>query len=595
MSNTTQTFDTTKSALLGYDYQGASDRLKLLVFSAFESIRLYMPDTFQSDWGLYLIFGLYLWDWIDGWLSLRYARRYLPFPVPPREEAKYAPSDVSIVVPTVDWDDNLVDNLRTWLICQPREIIFVTTNAQQPKLLHLFNTAPGLREELYRGRVHFHIRTVQQANKRLQLCAGINEAKGKIVALVDDDARWTSEEVLTTLLAPFQNDDVGLVGGSIESYIPEERQRSDVITGWEVAALRTRSKRRAGNRAFFEADGSTNFTVSGLTMLLRAEIVKDPYFQHHFINDMWNGIRQNTGDDGFITRYVLFQHHLRHVGDAGPLRRTPWKLGMQFGPGGTVQTSLLTTGEYAQQSRRWYRSGLRLRLTLLLWEPGLFKFFRTTPYMARKMTGGMLSPIFNLVRLGLWLWLWWHDPTMAELLFLYILSNYVSSLRAFCREFPYVGIKNIWAVILADHAYLISDIFSWCSLSLESWSNRSSVDVGEEEGNVDEVAVSQAPPPRNPQASQPQAPQTFTGPAGKSIYEVSAEEFYAPLPNRPASQAPQEFYGFPASPSQPATKNVAFPKEPMPDFTTGFLPMEETWMEDQNDKNFWAPFQPQQK
>ncbi|KAI6080849.1 glycosyltransferase family 2 protein [Hypoxylon rubiginosum] len=416
---------------------------------------------------------------MDNYQARAYAQQYRPFPVPPIEQAKFAPSDVSIIVPTVDWDNDLSINLRTWLRCRPREIIFVTTTQLQPKLIQLFQATLGLAEELKQLGIPFHILTVEHANKRAQLCRGINEAKGKIVALVDDDARWTGDEVLTTLLAPFENDDVGLVGGPIESYIPYERQRSEIITGWEVAALRTRSKRRGGNRAFFAADGSTNFTVSGLTMLLRTEIVKDPYFQHLFTNDLWRGAPQNTGDDGFITRYVLFHHHLPQSPFSTARPGTQWRLGMQFDPRATVQTSLLTTSQYVEQSRRWYRSGLRLRLTCLLWEPGMAKFWRTAPYMARKMAGSMFGIIFNFLQIYLWFQVWSEYPKVAGLLFLWRMWVYISSLSAFCKEFPYIGISNIWAAVLADHTYLISDLFSWSSLWLETWSNRPTVGNGE--------------------------------------------------------------------------------------------------------------------
>ncbi|KAI0377679.1 glycosyltransferase family 2 protein [Hypomontagnella monticulosa] len=425
------------------------------------------------DFYLSCLLGLYVWDYTDGQEGGFYARQYQPFPIPPPEQARYNVSDVSIIVPTVDWDHDLPRNLLTWIAARPREVIFVTVHALADKLQATLESNPALWQAMNLSQTEVKIITIEKANKRNQLCHGINQAEGRIIALVDDDARFTSNQVLTQLLAPFQNDDVGLVGGPIGSYVPEDRQDPNVITPWEVAALRIRSRRWLGNRAFFAADQSTNFTVSGLTMLLRAEIVKDPYFQHLFTHDMWNGMRQNTGDDGFITRYILFQHHLSHR-DKSTVEPKQWRLGMQLTPEAEVLTSLMTDNKFAHQSRRWYRSGLRLRLTCLLYEPGYFDMKATAPYMTRKMVGGMVNPILTIIRALLWCHVWYTRPRVALVLFLYVLYKWFSSLLSFYRQFPYCGSK-IWAAMIADNLYLVSDWYSWLTLPRETWSNRATV------------------------------------------------------------------------------------------------------------------------
>ncbi|KAI1405377.1 glycosyltransferase family 2 protein [Hypoxylon fuscum] len=435
------------------------------------------PDTSSKPYGqlsLAALIGLYLWDYVDGREARRYAQRYQHFTT--QETTSDTSRDVSIVVPTVNWGPDLPANLLTWLINQPREVILVTTDALAAQLQTDLESTPDLRQNMIKFDTDVIILTVEQANKRSQLCRGINAAQGRIVALVDDDARWTTSRVLEHLLVPFHNeaDNYGLVGGPIESFVPAERQNYNVITGWEVAALRIRQRRRAGMRAFWAADRSTNFTVSGLTMLLRTEIVQDPYFQYHFTHDMWNGMRQNTGDDGFITRYILFKHQLPHREFSSLEPNKQWRLGMQLSPEAEVQTSLMTDNRFADQSKRWYRSGLRLRLTCLLYEPGYRGFKLTAPYMARKMVGGMVSPLLTFLRLYLWYMAWINYPTIARCLILYVLWNYINSLRDFYRQFPYVG-RKIWAAVVADHLYLVSDIFSWVTLSSETWSNRSSV------------------------------------------------------------------------------------------------------------------------
>ncbi|OTA97094.1 glycosyltransferase family 2 protein [Hypoxylon sp. CO27-5] len=426
--------------------------------------------SFSEKAHVVALFSLYLWDYIDRKQTQILASRYQPFPVPLADRARFRASDVSIIVPTIDWDESLPRNLLTWLATAPREVIFVTVVPSIPALQKTLDSAPGVSEASRASGTKITIEAVQEANKRSQLCVGINKAQGNIICLVDDDARWTSNQVLEHLLAPFENDDVGLVGGPIGSYVPPERQNSSIITPWEVAALRIRHRRGPGMAAFFASDRSTNFTVSGLTMLLRAEIVKDPYFQCLFTEDLWNGIRQNTGDDGFITRYILFQHLLPDR-KLSRVAKKQWRLGIQLTPQAEVQTTLMADNRFAAQCKRWYRSGLRLRLTCLGYEPGYWLMRYTAPYMARKMMGGMINPLLTAIRLYLWYSLWQTFPLIAALWLLYVLYNWYSSLRGFARQYPFCGSK-IWAAMVADHLYLVSDVYSYLTLSVESWSNR---------------------------------------------------------------------------------------------------------------------------
>lgn len=168
-------------------------------------------------------------------------------------------------------------------------------------------------------------------------------------------------------------------------------------------------------KAAFAADGGTNFCLSGVTMLLRAEILKSEEFQEAFTKETWMGKRVNSGDDSFITRWVLFHEHLNHrmhrsnastrkVQNGLP-SETPdeltkrWKLGVQHTPESIVETSLHPNSKYLGQLKRWYRSGLRLRLTCLTSEPGWHTMKTSKPYMARKMVEGTLSPVLSWLRL----------------------------------------------------------------------------------------------------------------------------------------------------------------------------------------------------
>ncbi|KAI1123272.1 hypothetical protein F5Y10DRAFT_281086 [Nemania abortiva] len=387
-----------------------------------------------------VLFANFLWELSERRIAKKYIDQYKPFPLPSPKERLYDSSD-------------------------PKQLIFVTINSELGRTEGFVKSAAIRNANLG---TEIIVTALPHANKREQLVKGVEHSTGKIIAFVDDDGFWKPSTLLH-LLAPFQEADIGLVGGPVESYIPEERQNPSTITVWETAALRNRSKRRGGNKAFYMADGSTNFTVSGATMLLRAEIVKDREFQHEFMQETFLGVRQNTGDDSFITRWVLFQH-LR----AGR-ENMRWRLGIQITPEASVSTTLKRDKSFVDQMKRWLRTGLRFRLTCLFVDPGLRAFRRETPYMARKMVEGMFNPLLTLIWYVAFFQTLRHQPLVALLFAAYYLYGLVTSMAAFAREFPYCR-EKIWAAVLSDRVSLVSDWYCWSTLLVENWSSRAGVD-----------------------------------------------------------------------------------------------------------------------
>jgi cellulose synthase/poly-beta-1,6-N-acetylglucosamine synthase-like glycosyltransferase len=411
-----------------------------------------------------------MWEVIERSLSSKYIQQYKPYPLPSAEDRLHNASDVSIVVPTVGWDvPSFTTALISWLANGPREIVVVTVDAEEASARALLDS-DAIRAAAANAGLQIKLMTIARANKRDQLVEGINASEGSIIALVDDDAFWTPT-TLAHLLSPFQDAEVGLVGGPIESHVPPKRQNSAVITSWEVAALWNRSRRRGGNRAFFAADRSTNFTISGATMLLRAEVLKDAVFQREFTQETFLGMRQNTGDDSFITRWVLFQH-LRP--DRRDDTRT-WRLGIQLTPEATVLTTLMTDSRFARQMKRWMRTGLRYRITMLFYEPGFKTFWRATPYMCRKMVEGMYNPVHSLLWYLAFFVTLYKRPIFGLLVGLWYLYGTVTGLMSFAREFPYCR-RKLWAAVAADRVFMVSDWYCWLILASESWDSRQGVD-----------------------------------------------------------------------------------------------------------------------
>ncbi|KAJ8112596.1 hypothetical protein ONZ43_g5360 [Nemania bipapillata] len=267
------------------------------------------------------------------------------------------------------------------------------------------------------------------------------------------DAVWNSDNTLLHLLAPFQEPDIGLVGCQIEPYVPKERQSASKITEWEVAALYSRLKQRGGNKAAYVADGSTNFIVSGATMLLRGVISREPDFQNELLLETFRGFLQTAGEDAFITRWVLFQH-LRKDAQRSFKK---WRIGMQILPEAYISAPLARDSRFVGQVAGFGRD-FKLSLTCLFSEPGFRKLYWTTPYMARKMVQGLLNPFVSLLWYISLYMAYYQYPIIAVAFALYYLYGFIGSMFSFVKEFPYCGSK-IWAAILSDMILLFSAFY----------------------------------------------------------------------------------------------------------------------------------------
>lgn len=145
-----------------------------------------------------------LWGRYECSVEAAYAESYKPLPLP--DNPQYSTQDVSIVVATIDTPDTLPESLSQWLSNDPQEIIIVTIRRDLQLVQFLVSQVP------LAARIT-QIVTCDIINKREQLAIGIRLTRGKIIALVDDDAFWPTTTVLPYLLAGLENPKVGGVQG----------------------------------------------------------------------------------------------------------------------------------------------------------------------------------------------------------------------------------------------------------------------------------------------------------------------------------------------------------------------------------------------
>ena len=260
-------------------------------------------------------------------------------PIPlPNEPRYHASRDVSLVVPTIGFDKDLVVSVRSWLSNHPKEIIIVTSEKFIDALIELVHGELSVEE-----RKTIQLLSCPLANKRRQLVAGIQKATGEIIVFADDDVFWPPS-VLTYMLAGFEADEsVGAVGG----FHRARRQNTPAafqFNGWEALAARRLWLRKIDVSASVRLDGGIP-CISGRTAAYRAAVVQDPNFQHLFTNEYWLGRwRLNSGDDQFMTRWVI---------DQG------WRARIQSAPEAEIETTVLPSALYLRQWMRWNRNAQR--------------------------------------------------------------------------------------------------------------------------------------------------------------------------------------------------------------------------------------------
>lgn len=84
--------------------------------------------------------------------------------------------------------------------------------------------------------------------------------------------------------------------------------------------------------------------LAGTTGLYRAHILKDPSFSKAFLNDFWNGVRLDVGDDTFISRWLL---------------KNGWTIAIQWTMETRVWRTVKQTGALIPQMLRWERSTIQ--------------------------------------------------------------------------------------------------------------------------------------------------------------------------------------------------------------------------------------------
>ena len=251
------------------------------------------------------------------------------------KELSLTPNDVTVIVPTVDpGNPDFEECITSIAKSGPAKIIIVVANDPEE----------NDRAECYQERFpSLSVVFSRKANKRAQICQGLQHADTRITITCDDHVFWP-ETFLKHVLAPFEKRSVGIVG--TRKRVRRISSGLSWASFWNFLGGLYLERHNFEIAATNHLDGGV-FVISGRTAAYRTSILKDPKFIHDFQNeytffDLFGPL--NVDDDNFITRWMVTHG---------------WQIKMQHCDEATIETTLGTYPRFLSQCLRWSRSTWR--------------------------------------------------------------------------------------------------------------------------------------------------------------------------------------------------------------------------------------------
>lgn len=264
---------------------------------------------------------------------------YYPTPIP--QNPRYLPRNVTVIVPTVDPDnEDFVECISSIVSKCPKKLIIVVPSKEMVKSTEKILISSQLRSK----KVPISVLRAVQANKRVQVACAISHVRTAITIIADDHVFWRSPEFLPTILAPFEDPEVGAVGTNKRAL--RTKHGFNAAAFWNMLGAVYLERQNFDVRATNALDGGV-FVNSGRTSAHRTSILQSPDFLRGYLNErFFFGLfgPLNCDDDNYITRYEA---------------RHGWQIKIQHGTDGLIETPLGTYPKFLFQCLRWSRTTWR--------------------------------------------------------------------------------------------------------------------------------------------------------------------------------------------------------------------------------------------
>ncbi|PVH73701.1 glycosyltransferase family 2 protein [Cadophora sp. DSE1049] len=385
------------------------------------------------------LYFMWVWGLVDYYFDKYYSSKYKPAIRGPLTRTS---KSVSVVVRTLQPPLIFKECLLAWMQNKPLEIIISTT------MEHIAAVNAIVKEAIKEMKgVHPRVLTIVSAEgARKQLLAGVLEAEGEIIATSDNHILW-GPQYLDHMLPCFDDPRVGAAGPQITVNIPKERQHPDKITKWEVAG--TRLIDRASCNVMMLVAAQWVWILPGTTCMIRSHLLKNDEFTEGYLNDTWNGVLLDVGEDTWVSRYIL---------------RRGYIITMQKCQETNVARTIKKTAAYVQQVLRWERSTIQSYFRTVTEVPQMYKHF----LIVFKTWERLLKTPIILIHLFAWFFSLYYSPLTTFCFLSYYAYYKYKDVSSFLDKYRYMR-KYWWVVVVQDFSGLYFNLKAMLTLSDASW------------------------------------------------------------------------------------------------------------------------------
>lgn len=278
------------------------------------------------------------------------------------EEHTFTGEDVTLVIPVYEIPATFKDNLISLLNNKPFQIIVVADKTCYEEVLAIVN---GLDAQ------NILVVNEERPGKRAAMVSGLKLSTTSITCFVDDDCQWCPT-LLDNMIIPFNVKKIGGVGVRQTMRANGLRLIPNIQ---EIMADMRLSARYLEINATSIIDGGVS-CISGRTACYKTAILQNEDFYDKFLNEKFFGMQLQSGDDKFLTRYLIVNG---------------WKTYHQLSKGCTLTTTFESGWKHYLQLVRWSRNTWRSDLTALFIER---KIWFNNPFTALMLFDKILTPFF---------------------------------------------------------------------------------------------------------------------------------------------------------------------------------------------------------
>lgn len=278
----------------------------------------------------------------------------------------YKEIDVTVVIPVYQPPICFKKNILSIAKNNPFEIIIIADITCYDDIVKQIN-------EIDVQNVSVRIISETRPGKRPAMEKGLRETRSRLICYTDDDVQWC-DNFLQNLVVPFNLKSIGGVGSTQIMRSASEDRKPNL---YELMADFRLSIRYIENRAMTTVDKGSS-CISGRTACYKTEIIQCADFYYKFLNEYFFGMLLASGDDKFITRYIIYKGY---------------KTYHQLGSDCTLTTTFESGMKHVKQMLRWSRNTARSDFTLLFLER---KIWRNNPYTAFILFDKLFTPLYMI-------------------------------------------------------------------------------------------------------------------------------------------------------------------------------------------------------